>query len=302
MEADTAETVSKGAAGTDSAEAKRNERSISVIWKIKTSWWCLSPTPHVLSWWCNARRLWLGRRIELFKQQGYWLGSVYLDSYVASITMLCDGRNNVKIQTAVCSWDYPFCLANKQRESFTLWPCGRLVLQLYHLISTTIIHGLYTIMYSFNLCQKIIFHKVSDIFQRAKQQFFAGHCWHFLNTELEAFLSHATWCSEHFCTNMKGQKGITIMCLLTTWSIPLDNRFKELETTCTKPSWIGIKQTQFQCFCLIESILLQFSDNTLVLSLTDCTKKVFKALNMLMGTQLKRTSCQDPACVRPEDW
>lgn len=89
------------------------------------------------------------------------------------------------------------------------------------------------------------------------------------------------------------------MCFLTTWSIPLDNRFKELETTCTKPSWIGIKETQFQCFCLIESILLQFSDNTLVLSLTDCTKKVSKALTVLMGTQLKRTSCQAHARVQP---
>lgn len=92
----------------------------------------------------------------------------------------------------------------------SLQPCGGLIqglaLQLYHLLSTAVTDELYTIIYSFSLCQKIIFHKVSGIFQRANQQFFAGLCWHFLSTQLEDFPSHTTECSGHFCTNMKGWK------------------------------------------------------------------------------------------------
>lgn len=191
----------------------------------------------------------------------------------------------------------------------SLQPCGGLIqglaLQLYHLLSTAVTDELYTIIYSFSLCQKIIFHKVSGIFQRANQQFFAGLCWHFLSTQLEDFPSHTTEYSGHFCTNMKGwkkkkkkKKGISVMSFWTTWSILLDSRFKELETTCTKLSRTGIKETQTRCFCPTESILLQHSDNTPMLSLSDCTEKVSKALVVLMGTHLQRTSCETHACAQ----
>lgn len=88
------------------------------------------------------------------------------------------------------------------------------------------------------------------------------------------------------------------MCFWTTWSILLDNRFKELETTCTKLSWKGIKEIRIQCLFPTESILLQHSDSTPMLSLSDCTKKVSKALAVLMGTYLQRASCEAHACAQ----
>lgn len=107
------------------------------------------------------------------------------------------------------------------------------------------------------------------------------------------------WAAQSICvpTWREKKKKKNSVCFWTTWSILSANRFKALETTCTKLCWIGIKETQIQCFHPTECILLQLSDNTLVLSLSDYIKKVSKALALPTGTRLQREQTASPKHV-----
>lgn len=112
----------------------------------------ICPSQLVLSCQYSARRLWLGRGIEHFWNQRYVLWSIDLGTHMVPITIPCDGRCNAKTQTAVCSWHYPFCTANQQREGFSPyspvvdwykgWPCNSticypLLLQMNFILSFT---------------------------------------------------------------------------------------------------------------------------------------------------------------------